>query len=229
MTGRQSTCSFISKLAISLLALVAAMQATAQSKTFAIAKDSVAVFQGVGVVVDIAGPVVLAMSDYGEYEAAVHVNLHNQYFPVVELGYGMAEHDDEVTELYYKTKAPYFRIGCDLNILKNKATQNRLHVGLRYAFTSYKVDIARHTFEDPVWGWDTGFSISGEKSNQHWAEVVLGLDTKIWGPIRLGWDVRYRLRLAHKDNSAGNAWYVPGFGKTGNTRIGAHFNFMIEI
>ena len=209
--------------------LVATGMASAQGKLFAIQKDSIPLFRGIAVSADLVGPAMLMLSDYGEYEAAVRVNLHDQYFPVAELGYGKAEHDDEVTGIYYKTGAPYFRIGCDLNLLKNKHTANRLYGGIRYAFTSYKVDIARPTFQDPVWGWDTGFSISGEGCSQHWLEFVFGLDTKIWGPLHLGWNVRYKWRLAHKDSSVGNTWYVPGYGKYGDTRIGANFNVIIDI
>ena len=229
MTHRQNTSTFISRLAVSALLLAAAMAAHAQGKLFAIKKDSVPVLNGFAVSVNVAGPVILALSDYGEYEAAVRLNLHDQYFPTVEVGYGKAEHDDEVTGLYYKTQAPFFRIGCDLNLLKNKHSGNRLYAGLRYAFTSYKVDMARPTFEDPVWQWDTGFSISGMDCNQHWMEVVFGLDSKIWGPFHLGWSVRYKLRLAHNDGTAGNTWYVPGYGKYGDTRIGANFNVIIDI
>lgn len=229
MTHRQNTYTFISRLAVSALLLAAAMATHAQGKLFAIKKDSVPVLNGFAVSVNVAGPVILALSDYGEYEAAVRLNLHDQYFPTVEVGYGKAEHDDEVTGLYYKTQAPFFRIGCDLNLLKNKHSANRLYAGLRYAFTSYKVDMARPTFEDPVWQWDTGFSISGMDCNQHWMEVVFGLDSKIWGPFHLGWSVRYKLRLAHNDGTAGNTWYVPGYGKYGDTRIGANFNVIIDI
>ena len=229
MTHRQNTSTFISRLVVSALLLAAAMAAHAQGKLFAIKKDSVPVLNGFAVSVNVAGPVILALSDYGEYEAAVRLNLHDQYFPTVEVGYGKAEHDDEVTGLYYKTQAPFFRIGCDLNLLKNKHSANRLYAGLRYAFTSYKVDMAHPTFEDPVWQWDTGFSISGMDCNQHWMEVVFGLDSKIWGPFHLGWSVRYKLRLAHNDGTAGNTWYVPGYGKYGDTRIGANFNVIIDI
>ena len=141
MTLRQNISTSISRLAVSAVLLVAALSAHGQGKLFAIAKDSVPLLNGFAVSFDVAGPVVLALSDYGEYEAAVRLNLHNQYFPIVEVGYGMAEHDDEVTSMYYKTEAPYFRVGCDLNLLKNKHSANRLYAGVRYAFTYYKVDI----------------------------------------------------------------------------------------
>lgn len=219
----------ISRLAISILLLLPATAVSAQGKLFAIEKDSVPLLNGFSVSVDLAGAAMLMLGDYGEYEAALRLNLHNQYFPVFELGYGQAEHDDEVTGIYYKTRAPYFRIGCDLNLLRNRHSQNRLYAGLRYAFTSYKVDMARPTFQDPVWQWDTGFSISGDACSQHWAEVVFGLDAKVWGPLHLGWSVRYKLRLAHKDSSVGNTWYVPGYGKYGDTRIGANFNVIMDI
>ena len=229
MTQIQKTSTSISRLAFSLLLLFAATVAQAQGKLFSLQKDSVPLFRGFAVSVDIAGPLVKAMSDYGEMEGALRINLHDQYFPIVEIGYGEADHDDEVTQISYSTKAPYFRVGCDLNLLKNKHTPNRIYGGLRYAFTSYKVDMARPEVSDPIWGSQTSFEIVGESCNQHWAEVVIGLDAKIFGPLHLGWNVRYKRRLARKDCSAGKTWYVPGYGKWGDTRLGANFNVIIDI
>lgn len=229
MTHRQNISTFISSLAVSLLLLVAAQPSMAQGKMFKIEKDSVPMFNGLAVSFDLVGPVMRAMSDYGDYEAALRINLHDQYFPVVEVGYGQAERDDEVTGIYYKTGAPFFRIGCDLNLLKNKHAPNRLYGGIRYAFTSYKVDIARPGITDPVWGDETGFDIEGDACNQHWFEVVFGLDAQIWGPLHMGWTVRYKRRVSHKDSSIGNTWYIPGYGTYGDTRLGANFNVIIDI
>ena len=229
MTQIQKTSTSISRLAFSLLLLFAATVAQAQGKLFSLQKDSVPLFRGFAVSVDIAGPLVKAMSDYGEMEGSLRINLHDQYFPIVEVGYGEADHNNEVTQISYSTKAPYFRVGCDLNLLKNKHTPNRIYGGLRYAFTSYKVDMARPEVSDPIWGSPTSFEIVGESCNQHWAEVVIGLDAKIFGPLHLGWNVRYKRRLAHKDCSAGKAWNVPGYGKWGDTRLGANFNVIIDI
>ena len=90
----RSTFTFISSLAISLCL---SLTASAQNKTFAIEKDSVPLFNGLSVSIDLAGPAMLALGDYGEYEAALRVNIHDQYYPIVELGYGKAKHDDTVT------------------------------------------------------------------------------------------------------------------------------------
>lgn len=230
MTRRQNISIYISRLVLSVLLIIAAATGVkAQNRTFAIEKDSVPLFNGFAVSFDLVGPVMQAMTDYGDYEAALRINLHDQYFPIVEVGYGRASRSDEVTGITYKTGAPFFRIGCDLNLLKNKHASNRLYGGLRYAFTTYKVDISRHDITDPVWGWNTGFAVDGDACNQHWMEAVFGLDAKVWGPLHMGWVFRYKRRIAHKDSSIGSTWYVPGYGIYGDTRLGATFNVIIDI
>ena len=159
MTQRQSISIFISTLTFSLLLLtLGTTPAAAQSKLFRLEKDSIPFFRGFAVSVDLVGPAMMMLSDHGEYEGALRINLHDQWFPIVELGLGRANHEnDEVTGLTYKTSAPYFRVGMDWNIIKKKHGPNRLYAGFRYAFTSYKVDIIRDNLPDPVWISKTQF------------------------------------------------------------------------
>lgn len=193
-------------------------------------RDTLPAFRGISVSADLVGAAQMILSDYGQYEAALRVNLYDQYFPILELGLGKADHaDDEVTGLSYSTKAPYFRLGVDVNLLKKKHTGNRVYAGLRYGFTNYKVDISHKPFADPVWGWETNFNVSGEKCYQHWAELVLGLDAKVLGPIHMGWSARYRRRLFHDDGITGKTWYVPGFGTQDGTSLAVTYNIIIDI
>lgn len=229
MTIKSCISTSIRKLAISLLLLTMSSAASAQMKFFTIQKDSIPLFRGFAVSFDLVGAGMLALSDYGQYEAALRVNLHDEWFPIVEAGVGKATHDDEVTQFYYSTSAPYFKVGIDKNMLKDKHGPNRLYVGLRYGFTSYKIDLSRPDFPDPVWLWNTGFGVKNASCKYHWAEVVIGVDAKIFGPLHLGWSVRYKQRLAHSEEGEfGNPWYVPGFG-TYNTNLGATFNVIIDI
>ena len=229
MTIKSCISTSIRRLAISLLLLTMSSAASAQMKFFTIQKDSIPLFRGFAVSFDLVGAGMLALSDYGQYEAALRVNLHDEWFPIVEAGVGKATHDDEVTQLYYSTSAPYFKVGIDKNMLKDKHGPNRLYVGLRYGFTSYKIDLSRPDFPDPAWLWNTGFGVKDASCKYHWAEVVVGVDAKIFGPLHLGWSVRYKQRLAHSEEGEfGNPWYVPGFG-TYNTNLGATFNVIIDI
>ncbi|MBQ9646635.1 MAG: hypothetical protein IJV24_09850 [Prevotella sp.] len=231
MTQRQSISIFISTLTFSLLLLtLGTTPAAAQSKLFRLEKDSIPFFRGFAVSVDLVGPAMMMLSDHGEYEGALRINLHDQWFPIVELGLGRANHEnDEVTGLTYKTSAPYFRVGMDWNIIKKKHGPNRLYAGFRYAFTSYKVDIIRDNLPDPVWLSQTQFGVQDMGCSMHWLEAVFGIDAKIFGPLHLGWSVRYKRRLVHNDGEVGNTWYVPGFGINDKDNLAANFNVIIDI
>ena len=223
-----SACTY--KLVAVVLLLMVSLASSAQVKFFTFQKDSIPVFRGFAVSFDLVGAGLLLLSDAGQYEGALRINLHDEWFPIVELGYGKADHMEEATQIAYKTSAPYFRVGIDRNLLKDKHGKNRLYGGIRYAFTSYKVDIFRPEFSDPTWLWPVSYEIMGAPCKHHWLEVVLGLGAKIFGPLHLGWSVRYKRRLSHsEEGDFGNTWYVPGYGKYGDTRLGGTFNVIIDI
>lgn len=221
----------ISALAISGLLLFGFLSAPAQTrkKNVVTPVDTTAFFQGMAVSVDLIGVAQTLLSDYGQYEAALRINLKDKYFPIIELGYGTADVSDEATNLLYKTNAPYGRIGVDWNLMKNKHDIYRLYGGFRYGFTSYKFDVSGPDVTDPVWGGSTPYDAHGISANYHWLEGVFGVDAKIWGPIRMGWSVRYRRRLFHDDGTLGNTYYVPGYGKQGGSRFGGTFNIGFEL
>ena len=227
MTRREAICIYISSLTISLLL---ALPASAQRhEPFVEVNDSTPLFNGFAVSADLFGLVQSLVSDYGQYEGALRINLRDKYFPIVELGIGRADHDDDVTRISYSSRAPYGRIGLDLNLMKDKHDDYRIYGGLRYAFSSFKFDLSHPGVTDPIWGNEADYSVKGVKCNYHWAEAVAGVDAKIWGPIHLGWSVRYRKRLAYSCGDIGNVWYVPGYGKSGSTRLGGTFNISIDI
>ena len=191
--------------------------------------DSIPLFRGVAVSVDLVGPAEMMFGDYGQYEAAARINLKDKYFPVVELGWGKANAEDVATQLTYKTNAPYVRAGMDFNLMKNKHDIYRLLGGVRYAFTSFKYDVNSPNIVDPVWKDNVEYNAEGVKCNYHWLEFSFGVDAKIWGPVRMGWTVRYRKKLYSKAGDFGTPWYVPGFGKSGSTRLGGTFNVTFEL
>lgn len=192
-------------------------------------EDSIPFFRGVAVGVDLVGPVMRAIGDYGQYEGFVRVNLKDRYFPVLEVGYGTADNTDDGTGIRYKTSAPFGRIGIDFNVLKNKHDKYRVLVGARYAYTSFNYDVGPLEIQDPVWHDNATWEAHDQKCTYGWFEAVGGVDATLWKNLHLGWSVRYRARLHKKYDDAGEPWYIPGYGKKGNSRIGATFNVSFEF
>ncbi len=191
-------------------------------------KDSVALFKGIAVSYDLAGTVMRLVGDYGQIEGAVRFNLRDKYFPTAEIGWGTASHEtDAVTGIAAKTNAPYGKLGCDINIAKNKHDDYRVLVGARYGFTNFKQEI-NGTINVPYWGGTTEYATNEKSISYHWAELVFSVDAKLVGPVRLGWSFRYKLKLSGKENEGEKIWYVPGYGRDGD-KLGGTFNISIEL
>ena len=145
------------------------------------------------------------------------------------MGWGLSDKTDDVTRQHFKTNAPYFRIGCDYNVANDKLSGNRIFVGLRYAFTTFSYDLEGPAMNDPVWGRSLPYNFKGLNSRAQWGEVVFGLEAKIWKIFHLGWSFRYRKRFSQKATPAGQAWYIPGYGKNDGSAWGGTFNLIFDI
>ncbi len=229
MTRLSSIYSYISTLLISIALLLMPASAGAQKIILPEKQDSVPLFRGIAVGADLFGAIQRQVSDYGQYEANLRINLKDKYFPVFELGVGDADHqDDAVTGISVKTRAPYGRIGCDFNVLRDKHGDYRAYVGFRYAYSSFDFELSHPGVEDPIWGGVAEYG-TDETCDCQWLEGVFTVDAKVFGPVRLGWSVRYRRRIVAPDSSVGDVWYVPGFGRSKKTCIGGSFNIAFEI
>ena len=229
MMQRNNIYSYIIVLAISLLTIPTEVQAQHHKQIHVEVPDSTPLFNGVAVSFDIAGVIQRELNDYGQYEGALRLNLKDRYFPIVEVGLGAADYEDDMTGIKYKTKAPYGRIGVDLNILRNKHDAYRLYVGGRYGFTKFKYDVSIPNFADPVYGGEVTWGAKDANGSQHWYELVASVDAKIVSILHLGWSVRYRGRLTMKGDEIGKPWYIPGYGKSDTSRIGITFNVILDI
>ena len=116
MTRGTKIFIFISSLAISLLSPFTSQ--AQESAPFSEDYDSVAFVNGFSVSVDLVGIIQRAVSDYGQIEASLRLNLLDRYFPIIEAGVGLSKHEDVVTLISYKSNAPFFRIGMDYNLMQ---------------------------------------------------------------------------------------------------------------
>ena len=192
-------------------------------------QKSVPLFAGASLSGDLAGLVMALATSYGQFEAAARLNFTERYFPTFEMGWGLSDKTDDVTRQHFKTNAPYFRIGCDYNVANDKLSGNRIFVGLRYAFTTFSYDLEGPAMNDPVWGSSLPYNFKGLNSRAQWGEVIFGLEAKIWKIFHLGWSFRYRKRFSQKATPAGQAWYIPGYGKNDGSAWGGTFNLIFDI
>ena len=81
MTLHRHISAFISRAAISALLAFGALSTSAQGlKPQTEYADTTRFFRGLQVMVDAVGPIQLAVSDYGQYEAALRINLKTSIF-----------------------------------------------------------------------------------------------------------------------------------------------------
>ena len=221
--------------------MAAAMPATAQTPktegeaveavTDALQARKVRFFNGAGVGIDLVGPVMkVAGSDWSQLEVLARINLLDKYFPIVELGLGSADHEGREIDNHFSVRAPYFRVGADYNFNK-KHNGNRLFLGLRYGFSAYDYNLDSPVpLEDPVWHEKQELSLHDLHGSSHFAEIVVGLETKLWKIVRLGWDVRFKFLLKQNSAENGDPWYIPGYGKNSSTLTwGGSFKLLFDI
>lgn len=196
----------------------------------ALEKGSRAVFlSGISVGVDIVGPIMRVVSSRGHIEGMCRVNLLDTYFPIFEMGLSECNHTDESTNVNFTTKAPYFRLGCDVNFSKNKQSGNRILGGVRYGYTSFDYDVSSSPIIDPTWGTTVPYNLQGLNGKKHWAELLFGIESKICSFIQIGWSVRYKFSIKDDCSDFGKPWYVPGYGRNKNGIFGANFNLIFEL
>ena len=171
-------------------------------------------FQGFTLSFDILGTGMRALSSNGSLEAALRLNIKNTYFPIAELGIADCDKTDDNTNIQYKTNAPYFRIGFDYNILKDKRQDNRLFVGTRYGISKFSYDVHGPNQVDPIWGGEHDFTLSNITSTSQWLEVCFGCQVKVWHSFHMGWSIRYKSELRTSNCENSRPYYIPGYGNT---------------
>lgn len=179
--------------------------------------------------VDACGALMAAATSWGQYEAMLRLDFLSPFLPVVEAGLGVSNAKGEDADLRFKTRSPYFRLGCDYNFSHRSSYPGRIFAGVRYAFSPFSFDVKATDIVDPVYGTKQDVWQSGVTSSMHWLELVAGLETRIVGPLSLGWTFRYKFRLAEKVPHIGHAWYVPGYGRNDSHAMGGTFNVIIAL
>ena len=165
---------------------------------------------------------------FANMEVGARLNLYDKYFPIAELGIGDCHREGAETGNYFSTTSPYMRFGLDYNFNK-KHNGNRLFGILRYGFSSFKYDVGNNAFSDPVYGTTFPLQLNGQKAKAQWLEFGVGLETKLWSFVRLGWSIRYKFRLSLSSPEEGKPYFIPGFGKNDDNGWGGTVNLVFDV
>ena len=178
---------------------------------------------GVTVGVNIWDPVMrLFGQKYGLAGFSADVNLHNRYFPSVEIGLGTARRSPAGQNYTYRSPlSVYFKIGCDYNFLFNSNPDYQWFAGLRYGFAPFSWAVDDITLDPGYWPGEMRFGIPSQNATAGWGELCLGLRVRLFGNISAGWMIRFHALLHESKNVHGEPWYIPGFGARGQSLTGS--------
>ena len=188
--------------------------------------DSIPLYQGVNVKLDIAMPIIEAARSAGkiqDYEMAVNVRLKNRFYPTLELGYALAECGADGAQ--HKGHGGFARLGMDLAIVKKGATENNLLVGLRVGGAYQNYDLTNVQLQTDYWQ-STPMDFYDQNRFDCWGELVAGCQVYLWKGLHMGWYGRVKLlftrNVAEKQVLP---YYVPGLGFRNDFNWG--FNYYI--
>ena len=221
---RPLTCRYICSL---ILISLACASLSAQEK--AKKKDRAPLLSGVAVSADLVGFTMKAIgAKFANMEVGARINLFDKYFPAAELGIGDSHREGAETGNTFSTTSPYMRFGIDYNFNK-KHNGNRLFGIFRYGFSSFKYDIGNANFTDPAYGTTVALNLNGLKATAQWLEFGVGIETKLWSFVRLGWSIRYKARLGLNCPDGGEPYVIPGYGKNDGNAFGGTVNVVFDV
>lgn len=169
---------------------------------------------GLMLTADLVSPVMnLFGTQYGNYEVALEADLYHRFFPVLELGIGMAQYAPEENNYTYKCDpALYARVGANYNFFYNNGSESFIAAGLRYGLTGFSYRWQDITVNDPYWGNVENVSTPVQRAFAHWGEIVVALRVQIYQNFYMGWSGRFRLLIGCGTSTYGDPYFIPGFG-----------------
>ncbi len=193
---------------------------TPQSK---IPKMQQPLFYAAAVSVDVWDPVMrLFGQHYGLVEFSGELNLHNRYIPVVEVGLGQSSYTPEDNNYTYKVPVtPYVRVGCNYNFIYNSNPDYMAFAGLRFGWSHFSYEVNDVRLSSDYWGESATFNLPRQTSNVTYMQVLFGIRVKVFGPVSMGWCIRYKAKLHESEAVYGRPWYIPGYGSRNGAVTGS--------
>ena len=79
-------------------------------------------------------------------------------------------------------------------------------------YSTFTYDITDVRYLNSYWDEVLPGEIKGERSHALWGEAGAGLHAKLYGPISLGWMIRYHGIFNYGKSDHSRPWFIPGYG-----------------
>ena len=129
---------------------------------------------------------------------------------LLEVSYGRSGNAISNDSLDYSNSGSFFRIGGDINFIKDKTDANALAIGLKYVRGTYNESLSFEDNDDLFGNTSQQLSNNGLKSS--WMEANVGMKARLWEQLYLGFYFRYRFSLVVKGDREFGTYQIPGYG-----------------
>lgn len=176
-------------------------------------ENVIPLYQGITLGVELLNPVGGLFSSTNGYSAKVDVNLRNNYFPTLEIGYSNFDKTAE-NGIRCLSNGPWLKIGVNkaFSYLGDKA-ENMVFAGAHYGISGFTYTLENLSWADNYWGDFAQPSYINQPGFVGWIELTVGVRVNVFGPFSLGWTGQYRSTLHVSGGTFSNPAYIPGYGE----------------
>ncbi len=160
----------------------------------------------------------LLSDNFSSWEVEADIDIH-RYFIVMDMGYNSFSQIDENNYYTYNSDGRYFRLGPEINFMRNPKLQNVLALGMRYCWTSFEESSTYSTYnaiENNTYWPEQTLNYNEDNIRGRWFEATVSLKGRVIKNFYLGITARYKVLPAVKKEGTFRSYFIPGFGKRVN-------------
>ena len=168
--------------------------------------------------------------DFKGFEINGDYRLTKKIFAAAELGTTSLTRNEE--NLYnFTAKGHYIKLGVDYNLHENwMDREDMIYVGFRYGFSTFSQTLNSYNIYTTNPYFQEGSVIANKEYDglsAHWAELIMGIKTRVVNNIFMGFNFQLKGLLAQKKPDGFENLYMPGYNKKYSGGIGVGFNYNI--
>jgi len=146
-------------------------------------------------------------NEYFSWDVSGDIDFHKY---LLEVSYGRESNQLDAEGFDYENSGSFFRIGADVNFIKDKTEANALVLGLKYVTGSYTEDFKFNDL-DTLFG-PVEKDVTNSALKPRWLEANVGLKIKMWQQLYIGFYFRYRFNRVVTGDREFGTYRIPGYG-----------------